>query len=86
MKKIPKRTCISCNSKYEKIELIRIVINKQKQINVDETFKMEGRGAYLCKNIECLEKLIKIKKLEKTFETKIENEIYEKIRGVILDN
>ena len=85
MKKIPQRTCMGCNGKKPKKELIRIVKNKEGEINVDRTGKMQGRGAYICDNIECLEKLIKTKRLEKIFETKISNEIYEKLRGVILD-
>ena len=46
---------------------------------------MEGRGAYICDNIECLEKLIKTKRLEKVFDMKISEEIYENLRGVVLD-
>ena len=85
MKKQPQRTCIGCREKKDKKELIRIVKNKEGEINIDRTGKMQGRGAYICDNIECLEKLIKTKRLEKIFETKISNEIYEKLRGVILD-
>ncbi len=85
MGKLPERTCMGCNEKKPKKELIRIVKNKEGEINVDRTGKMQGRGAYICDNIDCLEKLIKTKRLEKIFETKISNEIYEKLRGVILD-
>ena len=85
MGKLPERTCMGCNGKKPKKELIRIVKNKEGEINVDRTGKMQGRGAYICDNIDCLEKLIKTKRLEKIFETKISNEIYEKLRGVILD-
>ena len=85
MGKLPERTCMGCNGKKPKKELIRIVKNKEGEINIDRTGKMQGRGAYICDNIECLEKLIKTKRLEKMFETKISNEIYEKLRGVILD-
>ena len=85
MWKLPERTCMGCNGKKPKKELIRIVKNKEGEINIDRTGKMQGRGAYICDNIECLEKLIKTKRLEKIFETKISNEIYEKLRGVILD-
>lgn len=85
MGKLPERTCMGCNEKKPKKELIRIVKNKEGEINVDKTGKMQGRGAYICDNIDCLEKLIKTKRLEKIFETKISNEIYEKLRGVILD-
>lgn len=85
MKNGPQRTCMGCNEKKDKKELIRIVKNKQDEINLDKTGKMQGRGAYICDNIECLEKLQKSKRLEKVFELKITDEIYEKLRGVILD-
>ena len=85
MGKLPERTCMGCNGKKPKKELIRIVKNKEGEINIDRTGKMQGRGAYICDNIDCLEKLIKTKRLDRIFETKISNEIYEKLRGVILD-
>lgn len=83
MKNIPKRTCIGCNEIKTKKELIRIVKNKEGNIFVDKTSKANGRGAYLCDNIECLEKLIKTKKLERTFENAIDNEIYNQLRQTI---
>ena len=85
MKKPPERTCMGCNVKKPKKEFIRIVKTKDGEIDIDRTGKIQGRGAYICDNIECLEKLIKSKRLEKVFETKISEEIYEKLRGVILD-
>ena len=84
MKKIPERTCMGCNIKKPKKEFIRIVKSKEGNIDIDRTGKMQGRGAYICDNIECLEKLIKSKRLEKVFDMKISDEIYEKLRGVIL--
>lgn len=85
MKRLPQRKCIGCNEVKNKKDLIRIVKNKAGEINIDKTGKLEGRGAYICDNIECLEKAIKAKRLEKIFETKIDNEIYDKLRGVISD-
>lgn len=85
MKSIPQRTCIGCNSQKDKKELIRIVKNKEGIISIDKTGKAQGRGAYICENIECLEKAIKSKRLERTFDTKISDEIYENLRGVIID-
>lgn len=84
-KKKPSRTCIACNEQKEKRELLRIVKSKDGIIEVDLTGKKNGRGAYICKNEECLEKLIKTKKLEKVFDTEISSELYENIRGVIID-
>lgn len=85
MKKIPQRSCMGCNEKKDKKELIRIVKNKEGIINIDKTGKLEGRGAYICDSIECLEKVIKTKRLERVLETKIDDEIYDKLRGVICD-
>ena len=84
MKNLPQRTCIGCNSQKDKKDLIRIVKNKEGKISIDRTSKANGRGAYICDNLECLEKAIKSKKLEKTFKTKISEEIYENLRGVII--
>ncbi len=85
MKKIPQRTCMGCNAKKDKKDLIRIVKNKDNEILIDKTGKMQGRGAYLCDNVECLNKLIKSKRLEKTFEMHIEEKIYDNLRGVMID-
>ena len=84
MKKMPQRTCMGCNNKKDKKDFIRIVKNKYGEVSIDKTGKMPGRGAYLCDNIECLERAIKTKRIEKTFEIKIEDEIYEKLRGVMV--
>lgn len=85
MKSLPQRTCIGCNEKKNKKDLIRVVRNKDGEITIDKTGRANGRGAYLCDCMECLEKAIKNKRLEKSFEMKIENEIYEKLRGVMID-
>ncbi len=84
MKSQPQRTCMGCNNKKDKKELLRIVKNKEGQIIIDKTGKQEGRGAYICNDIKCLEKIIKSKRLEKSWDIKIEEEIYENLRGVIL--
>lgn len=85
MKSMPQRTCIGCNIKKDKRDLIRIVKNKSNEINIDKSGKLEGRGAYICDNINCLEKAIKSKRLERTFEMKISEDVYENLRGVIID-
>ena len=85
MKKIVQRMCMGCNNKKDKKDLIRIVLSKNGEITIDKTGKLEGRGAYICDSIDCLEKVIKTKKLEKSFDTKIEEQIYNKLRGVIID-
>ena len=82
-KKKPERTCMACNEQKEKQDLLRIVRSKEGIIEVDLTGKKSGRGAYICKNEECLEKIIKSKRLERVFEKEISQELYESIRGVI---
>lgn len=85
LKSLPQRTCIGCNAKKNKNELIRIVRNKEGNICIDRTGKADGRGAYICDSEECLKKAIKSKRLDRIFETKISDEIYENLRGVIID-
>lgn len=85
MKKQPQRTCMGCNQKKDKKDLIRIVKNNQNEILIDRTGKKDGRGAYICDDINCLEKVVKSKRLERIFEMSISDEIYESLRGVILD-
>lgn len=85
MKKIPQRTCLACGESKAKKELIRIVKQSDGDIFIDKTGKANGRGAYICNNVECLDKAIRTKRLDKNFETEINNEIYESLRGVIID-
>ena len=83
MKSIPQRTCSVCRTQKNKNKLLRVVKSKDNIINVDETGKQSGRGAYICYDMECLEKAQKSKRLEKVLEIKIEDEIYEQMKNVI---
>ena len=85
MKKIPQRSCVVCRTQRNKNELLRIVKNKENEIKVDNIGKEPGRGAYICYSMDCLEKGIKTKKLEKALETKISEEIYEQIKKTIIN-
>ncbi len=85
MKKIPLRTCMGCNDKKPKKELIRIVKNKDGIITIDETGKQEGRGAYICNNIDCLEKVVKSKRLERALEKEISQDVYENLKKIIIE-
>ena len=84
MKKVVQRMCMGCNTKKDKRELIRIVASKDGNISIDKTGKLSGRGAYTCDNVECLEKVIKTKRLERALEKNISEEIYNELRGVII--
>lgn len=76
--------CIACREMKNKKDLLRIVKNKEGRIFVDETGKANGRGAYICKDTACLEKLKKQKVLNKAFKMMIEDSVYEEIKGAIL--
>lgn len=83
IKKIPQRMCTGCMEMKPKKELIRVVKNKENEVSVDLTGKKPGRGAYVCKDIACLEKAFKSKRLEKNLETKIDEAIYIRLRDEI---
>jgi predicted RNA-binding protein YlxR (DUF448 family) len=84
VKKIPQRMCIGCQEMKPKKELIRVVKNSEGTIKVDLTGKAPGRGAYICKSVQCLEKAIKGKRLEKNFETKIDDNIFQRLREELI--
>ncbi|MCI8273368.1 MAG: YlxR family protein [Clostridia bacterium] len=83
MNKIPQRSCTICRAQKNKNELLRIVKNKDNEIKVDIKGKESGRGAYICYNMECYEKAKKSKRLEKVFETNIEEEKYNQMKEAI---
>ena len=76
-RKIPMRTCVITHEKCEKKDLIRVVRDNEGNVSVDDTGKVNGRGAYLKKDADVIEKARKSKVLEKHLEVKIENEIYD---------
>ncbi len=82
-KKIPLRTCVVTKESLPKKELLRIVRTPEGDIEVDETGKLNGRGAYIKKDLEVLEKARKSNILEKRLEVKIDDEVYEKIKNCI---
>lgn len=76
-KKIPMRNCKGCDEMKPKKELIRIVKSPEGEISLDLTGKKNGRGAYICHSVECFKKVRKSKRLEKEFECKIPDEVYD---------
>jgi predicted RNA-binding protein YlxR (DUF448 family) len=85
VKKIPLRMCTGCMEMKPKKELVRVVKSKEGEVSMDLTGKKPGRGAYICRNIECLGKAFKTKRLEKNLEVKISEELHEKLKGEIAD-
>ena len=79
VKKIPMRTCVVTHEKCEKKDLLRVVRNNEGVVFVDDTLKANGRGAYLKKDKEVIEKARKSKILEKHLEVKIDDTIYDEL-------
>ena len=82
-RKIPLRTCVVTKESLPKQELLRIVRTPEKVVKVDETGKLNGKGAYIKKDLAVLEKAMKTKILEKRLECKIEESVYEEIKKII---
>lgn len=77
MKKVPMRKCVGCQEMKSKKELIRVVRTEEGEFLLDATGKKNGRGAYICPDMECLKKAIKSKGLERSFKQSIPKEVYE---------
>ena len=83
VKKVPMRTCVVTHEKCEKKDLLRIVKNNEGVVFVDDTLKANGRGAYLKKDKNVIEKARTSKVLERHLETKIEDKIYDELLAKI---
>lgn len=84
-KKIPLRKCVGCNEQFDKRSMIRIVKTKENDFSVDFTGKANGRGAYICKKIECFEAAQKKNAFSRAFGMKIPDEIYEQLKKEFTD-
>ncbi len=85
-RKIPLRKCVACGENKPKKELIRVVRNPEGIVEVDLTGKKNGRGAYICSSLECLNKVQKNRNLPKALKTDIPAEIFEELVTVIEAN
>lgn len=77
MKKIPMRKCVGCQEMKSKKEMIRVIRTQEGEFLLDATGKKNGRGAYICPDMECLAKAIKNKGLERSFKQSIPKDVYE---------
>jgi predicted RNA-binding protein YlxR (DUF448 family) len=85
IKKIPLRMCTGCMEMKPKKELIRVVKSSEGEVSVDLTGKKSGRGAYICRDIGCLEKAFKAKRLSRNLDVSINQEIYNRLREEIVN-
>lgn len=76
-KKTPERKCTGCGEKRTKFELLRVVRAPDGTVSLDFTGKKSGRGAYICKNVACLKKARKAKRLERNLECEIPDTVYD---------
>lgn len=83
-KKVPVRMCVACREGKPKKELVRIVKNKQGEVTVDTTGKAQGRGAYICPDVACLEKAMKTKALNRALDIDFTEEMFTEAKRVIL--
>ena len=78
-KKIPMRKCVGCGEMKPKKELLRILRTETGEFVVDALGKANGRGAYLCRSVECFQKAVKNRGLERSFKQAIPREVYERM-------
>lgn len=79
------RQCVGCRTMKPKRELVRVVRSPAGEISIDSRGKMPGRGAYVCRDPECLKKAIKSKALGRALDTAVPEDIYETLRARMED-
>lgn len=85
-KKIPERKCLGCNTSKPKNELARVVRAPDGAVSLDLTGKKSGRGAYVCKSVECLKKCRKRRCIERALEVEIPESVWEAIEEELAEN
>ena len=78
-KKIPQRQCMGCRERKNKRDMIRVVRQTNGEVSLDFSGKLNGRGAYLCPNPECLKRAIRSKALDRSLEVTIPEEVYARL-------
>ena len=78
-RKLPERRCTGCGEHFAKNELIRVLRTPEGEITIDFTGKKSGRGAYICKKLDCFKKARQKKRLEASLEVKIPDEVYARL-------
>ena len=81
VRKIPLRKCTGCGELKAKKELIRVLLEPDGNVTIDSTGKKNGRGAYICNKLECFEKAVKTKGLERSLKTQIPAEVFNRLRN-----
>lgn len=79
-RKIPMRQCTGCREMKEKRDMVRVIRTPEDQIAIDAGGKMNGRGAYICRNTSCLEMAVKSRGLERSLKIAVPKEVYEQLK------
>lgn len=82
-KKTPLRKCVVTQEMYPKQQLIRVVRNKEGEVFVDQTGKKNGRGAYISKDLDVIERAEKQEVLNRHLKTKVDTDIYDQLKAVV---
>ncbi len=85
-KRVPLRMCTGCGEMKPKRELVRVVKSAAGDISLDLTGKKAGRGAYVCRDIACLKKARKSRRIEKSFACQIPEEVYDRLEKEMTDD
>lgn len=84
-KKIPERQCLGCSAHKPKKELLRVVRTPEGEIVLDFTGKKSGRGAYICRDVSCLKKARRSKRIDRALSVTVPDEVYDRMEGELSD-
>lgn len=84
-KQIPVRQCLGCRQMKPKLDLVRVIKTPENEVCLDLTGKKNGRGAYICKSLDCFDKAVKTKAIERALKQNVPDDIYQTI-GMELSN
>ena len=85
-RRIPERQCLGCNAHKPKLELLRVVRTPEGDVVLDFTGKRSGRGAYICRDVKCLKKARKSRRIDKDLECQIPDEVYDAMEKELEEN
>lgn len=86
VRKIPVRQCMGCNEHKPKIELLRVVRSPEGVISLDFTGKKSGRGAYLCRDVKCLRRARKSRRIDRELGVEVPEEVYDSMEREMEDH
>ena len=85
-RKTPERQCLGCNEHKPKAELLRVVKSPDGEISLDFTGKKSGRGAYICKSLKCLKKARKSRRIDKSLDCTVPDDVYDRMETELSEN